>query len=694
MTLLYMYFENGEDNTYKGIKANPSGYRFDNRFNIEFDKDTKTFNVIDNPNYVQIYNEAISNFSCIVGRNGSGKTTFFELLITNIAWGITYKQPTFMISIYYQVKENNEIEFFIQNYQSNANSFTLKYNNDNRVFKQNKSNSPYETNMVPDSSKFIFHSLSPFDKIFYSIGLPFKKAPKRIPHFKNKMQYIGNQNIFKNDPKHEIQTITNLMNLFSNEYFSKPFEDTLGYKFSKIDININNLVSLNEKYFDDDLLDYIENLVKTIEDRLESFKSIEKYSNLQLFKVLDIEEKKNFFLQVLLVAWSEYISDKKDLIHYIIIDNIDFFKLTYPTNLNKFLNLLDFKNLIKNKKIKVDKVIKHLLKIEIKKESFFRDYTFLSFVLNNQEKMSEMLNLENLSLAEIKEANSLPELIDFIRKLKNRGYIEFELNLKKNEQDVNYFYLSSGEKTMMSYFANLAAAISDFKNIKNKTFIIFIDEVELHLHPEWQRSFIDYMNKFFRENKLSVKFQFIIATHSPFVLSDIVEEQIVFINQDEKKSNDNNTFGANIYDIFEKGFFLENSIGKCSENYIQELSNIVYLFKALQHITKHKDYFLIRNYLQQYYEIDTTSTKSITSQKRKADKKLYSEVLDELKNSKLLLLKNKFSINAITKYLIIDVDTIKLTNLSKYIDVIGEPTIKIHLSEIYADIKEFVINAN
>ena len=153
---------------------------------------------------------------------------------------------------------------------------------------------------------------------------------------------------------------------------------------------------------------------------------------------------------------------------------------------------------------------------------------------------------------------------------------------------------------MISYFANLMSSVLDFPSHNNKTFIILIDEVELHLHPEWQRNFIDYMNKFFRENNLNMKYQFIIATHSPFILSDIVEEQIIFINQDEKKSNEHNTFGANIYDIFEKGFFLENSIGKCSENYIHELSNTIYLFKAIEHIVKHQDYFLIRNYLQKH----------------------------------------------------------------------------------------------
>ena len=43
------------------------------------------------------------------------------------------------------------------------------------------------------------------------------------------MKYIGNQNIFVGDPKHEIQTLTNLITLFSNKYFSEPFNNSFEY---------------------------------------------------------------------------------------------------------------------------------------------------------------------------------------------------------------------------------------------------------------------------------------------------------------------------------------------------------------------------------------------------------------------------------------------------------------------------------
>ena len=482
---------------------------------------------------------------------------------------MTPNQPSEMLSIYYNINKDNSIEFFLHLYRKSGkkHGYKLEFNKEDREFRVENHRSWNDfhqqkifTSIIPSSTKFIFHSLSPFDKIFYSIGLKLKDDEFSTHHYAKQMNYIGTQNFIKGEVSHEIQTITNFIRLFTNKYFSVPFEKALGYKFSRLEIGY---------------------------------------------------------------------SDEEEILKEI-----------------------------------------------------------------SEEELEIIVGLSKLPVAKIAKINNLAKIIKLIRKLKNKGYLEFKIFLKKENTEINYFYLSSGEKTMISYFVNLSNAIQEFQDFKSKTFIMLIDEVELHLHPEWQRNFIEYMNEFFRENKLNVKFQFIIATHSPFVLSDIVEDQIVFINQDEEKSNEHNTFGANIYDIFEKGFFLENSIGKCSENYIHELSNTLYLFKALQHVVEHKDYFLIRNYLKKYYEIDSNSSNSIENQKKESDEKLFIDILNEIESKDLTLLQDKISPISITKY-IIQNNAIKLNEqIDKHINIIGEPTITIHLKEIYEDIKEFEINAN
>ncbi len=660
MTLLYMYFENSssDDGTYKGIKPNSKGYRFDNRFNVEFKKEEKIFYITDNPNYVKIYNNAISNFSCIVGRNGSGKTTFLELLITNIAWGITKKQPSEMKSIYYDIDENGNIEFHLQHYIRLDPLYRIKYNNI-EITNNKKS--------IPDNSKFIFHSLSPFDKIFYSISLPFKDYPQRIQPFTERMKYIGNQNIFKDDPKHEIQTITNLIKLFSITFFNEPFKNTLGYEFSRIAV----ITDLNEELNKWDFIQIGNNII----DKLSNYNNIDKYPQLLIFRE-HIEEIDTFFE---FLEFSIILKTKnyEDYIFKIVLDNIDFNKIeSNITHLNNFLKLISFDKAIKNNKIDLDLIKDNIMGIDnFKDYAFINDYKLLNDLYRNKEIIYTMLNLENILVDDISKIKDLPTLIYLIRSLKNKGYLEFELYLSKNEQEVNYFYLSSGEKTMISYFANLANSIIDF-DFKNKTFIILIDEVELHLHPKWQINFVEFMNSFFRENKPNMKFQFIIATHSPFILSDISEEQIIYINEEDKVENEFNTFGANIYDIFEKGFFLENSIGLCSQNFIKKISDEFHYFKALNDAKSNNDFFLLRSFKEENY---------IDFNNKKEEDKILLE--NELKNLKEFILNYKYIINTNNKYILNE-------NVEKAINIIGEPTIKNHLLGLYYTLKEIEINEN
>lgn len=689
-----MYFENDLplDKTYKGIKPNPTGYRFDNRFEIEFDKENKTFYITDNPNYVKIYNKAISNFSCIVGRNGSGKTTFMELLIGNIAWGITPKQPSLMKSIYYNIDENGDIKFFLHQYINWDKRYKILYNDTiveygrNGYTKNHPTFGPSFSSKIPDETKFIFHSLSPFDKIFYSISVPLKAHPKRIEPFREQMKYVGNQNIFVGDPKHEIQTLTNLIRLFSNDYFSPPFKSALGYEFSRIEIDINHLNKSIPIYAKDFTAEIIE--------KITTYSKIEKYPELLAFKDLNKSSQEEFFLNLF---YNETKVTVDDYLFSIVQDNILLNEMIQSiTHINNFFKLISFSSIVKkDKTIDYPKLKQNILKITKFKDHFFiKDATFLNDIFEKKSEIEEILLLQELSIKNISKIENLPSLISLIRKLKHKDYLEFKLYLLKKEQEINYFYLSSGEKTMMSYFANLAASISDFGQIENKTFIILIDEVELHLHPEWQRNYIEYMNTFFRENKLNVKFQFIIATHSPFVLSDVVEEQIIFINEEDRKNNEHNTFGANIYDIFEKGFFLENSIGKCSENFINELSNILYLFKAMKYVMN-DDFFLIRNFIQEFYIIDESDPRDIEEIKKDLDNSLKETIISELQLKKVDKLANKLSSVSIAKYLIDRDGVLSLRKkIKKHINIIGEPTIKMHLKEIYEDVKGLKLNGN
>src|SRR5690606_28520244 len=105
--------------------------------------------------------------------------------------------------------------------------------------------------------------------------------------------------------------------------------------------------------------------------------------------------------------------------------------------------------------------------------------------------------------------------------------------------------------------------------------IVFIDEGEVALHPEWQRRFfkraISFISELFNDRKI----QIILTTHSHFVLSDIPKQNIIFLERDENGNTKladvdrEDTFGANIYTLLSDSFFMENTIGEFAREKIK-----------------------------------------------------------------------------------------------------------------------------
>lgn len=168
--------------------------------------------------------------------------------------------------------------------------------------------------------------------------------------------------------------------------------------------------------------------------------------------------------------------------------------------------------------------------------------------------------------------------------LKNEEKIDF-LNeskiLNKNVAvDPLYFYMqvnhsSTGEEA----FSNLFATIEDAINLSCKyssNCILLLDEPEVFLHPELQRAFIkELLNKlegYKKDKGKKIDFQIFIATHSPFLITDIFSDNVIALEKGSRVDKEN-TFAANIYDILSDTFFLEYSIGEYSRLKLVELQD-------------------------------------------------------------------------------------------------------------------------
>ncbi|MGK7892580.1 MAG: AAA family ATPase [Xenococcus sp. (in: cyanobacteria)] len=98
------------------------------------------------------------------------------------------------------------------------------------------------------------------------------------------------------------------------------------------------------------------------------------------------------------------------------------------------------------------------------------------------------------------------------------------MTLEKEGQKLIVNQLSDGEKCLLAMVGDLARRLAianpSSQDALQGEGIVLIDEIELHLHPKWQRTIIPALKRTFPNC------QFIITTHSPQVLSDIKHENI------------------------------------------------------------------------------------------------------------------------------------------------------------------------
>jgi predicted ATP-binding protein involved in virulence len=94
----------------------------------------------------------------------------------------------------------------------------------------------------------------------------------------------------------------------------------------------------------------------------------------------------------------------------------------------------------------------------------------------------------------------------------------------KGKKTLNIEQLSDGEKCLLGLIGDLARRLAianpSLQNPLDGTGIVLIDEIELHLHPGWQRKIISKLFNTFPN------IQFFITTHSPQVLGEVKDANI------------------------------------------------------------------------------------------------------------------------------------------------------------------------
>ncbi|MFA7091974.1 MAG: AAA family ATPase [Arcobacteraceae bacterium] len=284
-----------------------------------------------------------------------------------------------------------------------------------------------------------------------------------------------------------------------------------------------------------------------------------------------------------------------NLINFIKNEN-HFYETTYfkPTSLYLTVSNNTENNLIKNitnqintEYKKAENQLKHRPEELAKKNK--EDIQKLS---ENQQLLNRLFtHIENTSLYKFDNKDNINEndMIEFIEFLNKFGLIEIYDNTKSfyhmgHNLGLSFSQLSSGEQDNIK----LLLDVYNYLKIDNEiTKLIFLDEPNNSSHPNWQKEFIKYLVEFIK-NYSNKDTYIYMATHSPFILSDLPKENVIFLKNGKQDNPDiEQTFGANIHTLLSHGFFMENGLmGEFAKGKIEAIKKFYELVKKCEKVIK------------------------------------------------------------------------------------------------------------
>ena len=514
MELVYLWVED-----YKNIHE--QGFNFSSRFNCDYNKKTNELTIEEKDDYIPDFFAKNINVTAIVGKNGSGKSSIFEILkdkdrkITEISWDdtdkTTYNRPRKKeknLIVYYK---NNKFYFIYKNNVEIINNpqFILEKSNENKRYfieMDNLLNNDDNRTSFYEKFKFIleknndfFHFVNEefiFDKFYFYTT--FSKIQSRNNGFFD--EYFN-----KNEESRE-----RLLKILSlelvekvTEKLSPSFMETVTFGLSK---KITNLFTENNS--DEEIKNQ-----KFSEDRAKIKQIVEKE-----FTELSYEQITNM-CKYYEVYNAISISDIDEFLKY-----FEYHKLEWRTK--KF----DFDYDVKE--IQDLKLYQYLIKENYLEENFlnekFPNYTYQNLSLGEKSLLTLLTNFV-YSLYDF-EDDEVVVLFDEIE-------LSFHPDWQKN---LLYFLLHS------------------YTNVKSHN-----RKLKIHLllttHSPFLLSDFPKQNIIFLEKEKSGNCK--VLNHDEVL---------------EKKQ----TFGANIHTLLSDSFFMNNGLmGKFSKDKISEIKKLYQLIK-------------------------------------------------------------------------------------------------------------------
>ncbi|WP_294314988.1 restriction system-associated AAA family ATPase [uncultured Chryseobacterium sp.] len=221
-------------------------------------------------------------------------------------------------------------------------------------------------------------------------------------------------------------------------------------------------------------------------------------------------------------------------------------------------------------------------------EDYNKSYFYLDFKVDKETKKAFQFHFDKdpLKLFELFQILLLQDLYivpEYSKKNiystqnvflnQDMGYVPDEINrilrfkflkIKKTNLDKTIFTkeLSDGEHQLLH---TLGLCIL----YRKERCLFLFDEPETHFNPDWKARYITSVRNCF--NDINPEAEMLITTHSPFIVSDSLPENVLMFEKYENPINPNfNTFGASVNQITMELFNRIDTIGDYSNNEIEK----------------------------------------------------------------------------------------------------------------------------
>lgn len=590
-----------EDRIYKFY----NDYSFLDENNQEIEGSDKKVSKIECNNTVpeKFYEKSRLNIqiSALVGKNGSGKSSLLELLYASC----------YVIALDKEILDGKAIDV-------EGLKVVIFYNIGNDYYNIEVTSSKVKCYNINDETKTTKENDKILKDFFYTIAVNYslyglnekvlgnwisalfhKNDGYQTPLVINPYRREGNINV--NSELHLAQTrlITNILLTDNKEVLSGKeidsvyFElDTNKNKPEEQDISVKSNYSTFDNVYNA-LYNNNYNLKEIEEKKIPHFKELMNYVLCKVKKITEVYKE-----------YKDIPPFKGNEISTIFLKKLKEDKSHITLKLRQVLNIIRFNLLGEDNDSKWEKKEDGVLHFKLK--------------IDDLIKRIREVNVSNLKK---------DELIPI-------GCYRFVVNVKNdtnnNDSVSNINVLSSGEQhlvhTMQSVLYHIlnvnSVHSSTSKKTKYKYINIVFDEIELYFHPEYQRRFVfellerlDSLKKGTHIPKIK-GINILFCTHSPFILSDIPKENVLFLG--DKK--DFKTFGANITTLLSNSFFMENLIGEFAKNKINDVIRWITQDKEdiLKTIRLIDEPILRNKLIEMYYEkFAETKDKDLKKQEEK-----------------------------------------------------------------------------